>query len=494
METEGALLQLRGISKSYAGVKVLTGVDFSLSPGEVHCIVGENGAGKSTLIKILSGAVQPDEGEIIVKGKRCKNLTPHQQIGLGISTIYQDSDLVDTLSVADNIFLGDEIKRFGLISRKEQERISREFVSSLRISIDPAVLVSTLSTAQKQVLQMAKALKRKADIIIMDEPTSSLGEEESTALLQIVKRLAKEGIAIVYISHYLEEVFSIADRITVLKDGLVTCIRRAAETSDAQIIHAMVGRDASLFYRRERVPIGEVLLEVNNLSSPLFAREVSFSLRRGEILGFGGLVGSGRSELMSALFGAAKSAGGDIILKGNKLEISSPKDAIRHGICMINENRKDAGLFAQRSLLENICIARNEKRLILSIPDDLSSTDEMIRKLNLRTSGVTQEVQRLSGGNQQKSILARWLLTSFEVIIFDEPTKGVDIGAREEIYKIILELARSGKGIIMISSDMPELLSMSDTICVLHEGRLVHTLSPQQLTEEELLKKYLDIA
>ncbi|NLV58604.1 MAG: sugar ABC transporter ATP-binding protein [Clostridiales bacterium] len=494
MDTQGPLLELRGISKSYAGVRVLNHVDFSLSRGEVHCLVGENGAGKSTLIKILSGAIQADEGEIILNGKRCRNTTPHQQIEQGISTIYQDSDLVDTLTVADNIFLGSEIKRFGVIARKEQERISREFVNSLNINIDPSILVSELSTAQKQILQMAKALKRKASVIIMDEPTSSLGEEESAALLQIVKRLSREGIGIIYISHYLEEVFSIADRITVLKDGVVTCVKKASDITSSEVIHAMVGRDASLFYSRERFPIGEVVLEVKNLTCPPYAKPVSFSLRKGEILGFGGLVGSGRSELMNALFGAVKPLAGEVYLHGNKLLISSPQDAIRQGICMINENRKDAGLFLQRSVMENVCIARNEKKLFIDISKDISSTDEMVQKLNLKTSGFQQEVQRLSGGNQQKSILARWLLTSFDVIIFDEPTKGVDIGAREEIYKTILELARDGKGIIIISSDMPELLSMSDTICVLREGSLIHTLSPEQLTEEELLKKYLDIA
>lgn len=494
MDTQAPLLQLRGISKSYAGVKVLNNVDFSLYPGEVHCLVGENGAGKSTLIKILSGAIQADEGEMILNGKRRKSVSPHQQIELGVSTIYQDSDLVDTLTVADNIFLGSEIKRFGLVARKEQERISRELVKSLNINIDPSVLVSDLSTAQKQVLQMAKALKRNADVIIMDEPTSSLGEEESAALLQIVKRLSKEGIGIIYISHYLEEVFSIADQITVLKDGFVTCVKKAADTTDTEIIHAMVGRDASLFYHRERFPIGEVMLEVKNLTCSPYETPVSFSLRKGEILGFGGLVGSGRSELMSALFGAVKPLAGEAFLHGNKLLISSPKDAIRQGICMIHENRKDAGLFLQRSVLENVCIARNENRRFIDLSYDTSSTEEMIQKLNLKTSGLYQEVQRLSGGNQQKSILARWLLTSFDVIIFDEPTKGVDIGAREEIYKAILELARAGKGIIIISSDMPELLSMSDTICVLREGSLIHTLSPERLTEEELLKKYMDIA
>lgn len=488
------LLRLQGIGKSYGGVKVLADVDFSLAKGEVHCIVGENGAGKSTLIKILSGAIQPDEGEIILKGKRCRNTNPNLQIELGISTIYQDTDLVDTLTVSDNIFLGSEIRRFGMIDRREQERISREFIRSLKIDLDPAALVSTLSTAQKQVLQMAKALKRKADIIIMDEPTTSLGEDESAALLQIVRRLSSEGIGIIYISHYLEEVFSIADRITVLKDGRVTCSSRAGEVSNAQIVHAMVGRDASLFYQRERLPIGEVIFEVRDMRVPPFGESVSFSLHRGEILGFGGLVGSGRSELMSAIFGAARSDQGQVLLHGREIQPRNPKEAIRAGICMINENRKDAGLFLQRNVLENICIVRNENRVILDIPGDIASTEQMRDELNLRSAGWRQEVERLSGGNQQKCILARWLLTDFDVIILDEPTKGVDIGAREEIYRIVLDLARAGKGIILVSSDMPELLSMSDSICVLSNGRIIHTLSPQGLTEEELLKKYLDIA
>jgi ribose transport system ATP-binding protein len=494
MGNDGMLLELRGITKSYSGVQVLKNIDFTLRTGEIHCIVGENGAGKSTLIKILSGAIQPDTGEIFINGEKCRTTNPQMQIKIGISTIYQDSDLVDTLSVADNIFLGSELRANGHIRTKEQERISKELMNSLHVDIDPSSLVSSFSAAQKQVLQMVKALKRNARIIIMDEPSSSLGEEETAALMKIVKQLARDGISIIYISHYLEEVFALADQITVLKDGSVTFCATAGDVSSGDIINAMVGRDASLYYQREHFPIGEVLLEVEDICSPPLVRIASFTLHRGEVLGFGGLIGSGRTELMYAIFGVGKQMRGKIRLRGIETRISSPEDAIRQGICMINENRKDAGLFLQRSILENICIVRNERRFFINMKKDRASTDGMVRKLRLKTSGWQQEVQYLSGGNQQKSIIARWLLTDFDVIIFDEPTKGVDIGAREEIYGMILELAKAGKGVIIVSSDMPELLSMSDTICVLREGKLLHTLKPENLSEEKLLKLYLDIA
>ncbi|WP_066645013.1 sugar ABC transporter ATP-binding protein [Christensenella timonensis] len=488
------ILELTNITKSYSGVTVLRNMDFALHEGEVHCIVGENGAGKSTFIKILSGAITPDYGDILLFGQKREYSNPQIPIELGISTIYQDSDLIDTLTVADNIFLGGEVAKGGVVNKKEQEEITQALLDDLRMTIKADTLVEDISPAQKQMLQIAKALQRKARVIIMDEPTASLGEEESGMLLATVKRLAKEGIGIIYISHYLEEVFELADTITVIKDGNVTGCYEASKVTNEEIIAAMVGREASLFFKRERVDIGEEYLKVERISRMPAVHEISFSVRRGEIFGIGGLVGSGRTELMHLLYGVAKKQTGRILIDGKEASIKSPRDAIANGICMLGEDRKGDGMFLQRSIKENICIVRNENKVFLNLKEDKRATEEMVKKLNLKTTGIDQDIERLSGGNQQKSILARWLLSDCNIIIFDEPTKGVDIGAREEIYKLMVQLARQGKAILMVSSDMPEILSMSDRIGILREGELVSIISPENLTEEKLMGMYLGIA
>ncbi len=488
------ILELTDITKSYAGVTVLRNMDFLLHEGEVHCIVGENGAGKSTFIKILSGAIVPDYGEINIFGQKYEYQNPQMPIKLGISTIYQDADLVNTLTVADNIFLGAEVKKGGFVDRKYQEEETRKILDNLGIKLDPTAAVEDLSIAQKQILQIAKALQRQAKVIVMDEPTASLGEEETAILISTIKRLASEGIGFIYISHYLEEVFEIADTITVIKDGNVTGCYDVGKVTSDEIIAAMVGREASLFYNRERIEIGEERFRVEHMSRQPDVEDISFSVRAGEILGIGGLVGSGRTELMRLIYGIDKKQTGHVYLDGKELKINSTRQAIGQGICMLGEDRKNDGMFLQRSILENICIVRNERKWFLKIKEDKVSTEEMINKLNLKTSGVDMEIERLSGGNQHKAILARWLLTDCEVIIFDEPTKGVDIGAREEIYKLMISIAKQGKCIIMVSSDMPEILSMSDRIVIMREGKLLEIVdSPEELTEERLMEIYLGI-
>lgn len=488
------ILRLTDVTKSYSGVVVLDNVEFKLHEGEVHCIIGENGAGKSTLIKILSGAIHADHGEIVLCGKKCTSVTPLTQINDGIATIYQDIDLVDTLTVADNIFLGHEKNSVGFIKREEQEKVVQKLLDDLSVHISASALVGSLSTANKQMVQLAKALHYNAKIVIMDEPTASLGEEESRQLMDIVRKLSAEKIGIIYISHYLEEVFEVATTITVIKDGRVTGVHNAKDVTPEEIVAEMVGRGASLYYSRKPAEIGEEVLRVEHLDKEPVVKDVSFSVRKGEILGFGGLVGSGRSEIMEMLFGVMKKRSGRVYLHGKELNAHSPKQAISSGICMLSEDRKGAGLFMDRSILENMCVVRNEKRFFVSPRRDKASSNEMIHRFSLKANNEKQLVRRLSGGNQQKAIIARWMLTDFDVIIFDEPTKGVDIGARAEIYDLMVELAQQGKAIIMVSSDMPELLSLSDRIVVVVEGRVVDIVENKDITEEDLMKKYLNIA
>ncbi len=494
MPRKELLLEMSNITKSYAGVTVLRNMDFCLNEGEVHCIVGENGAGKSTFIKILSGAIKPDYGTINAFGQRWDFSDPRLPITIGISTIYQDTDLVETLTVVDNIFLGEEHTAAGFVQRKQQLDAAQQLLDELNLDISPRDMVEDITPAQKQMLLIAKALQRKARIIIMDEPTASLGESESQMLMNTVKTLAKKGMGVIYISHYLEEIFELADTISVIKDGNLVGCYEAARVTREDIVSAMVGRESSLFFERERFEVGEELLRVENMTNLPMVNNISFILRKGEILGIGGLVGSGRTELMRLIYGVDKRQSGRIFLRGQEVTITSPRQAISNGICMLGEDRKGDGMFLNRSVLENVCVVRNERKIVISQKADKSATEQMVKRLNLKLQGVDQEIERLSGGNQQKCIVARWMLSSCDIIIFDEPTKGVDIGAREEIYKLMVAMAKSGKAIIMVSSDMPEILSISDRICILREGKLVHTTTPADLTEEKLMSLYLGIA
>ncbi|MCS7247727.1 MAG: sugar ABC transporter ATP-binding protein [Anaerolineales bacterium] len=482
------------ITKDFPGTRALDDVSFDLYAGEIHCLVGENGAGKSTLIKILSGAEKPDQGEIILFGKTYRHLTTKQAIDLKIATIYQDVDLVDSLTVADNIFLGVELRdRLGVVDTKKQEEIAQDIMRRLNIHIDPRLLVEELSPAQKQILQLIKALHRDARILIMDEPTSSLGIEETRALLELVRTLSSQGIGIIYISHYLQEVTQIGDRITVLKDGKTVACYRKSEFTIEQLIRDMVGREASLFYRKDPVPIGEVGLRVENYSGKSLVKNVSFEVRHGEIFGLGGMVGSGRTELVNLIFGIDRRDSGELYLDGQRITPNSPRQAIRHRMCLITEDRKGSGIFPFRSVKENISIARNEQenKVALRLSAERQRVEKIIKALKIQLASIEQDINSLSGGNQQKSILGRWLLNEADVFIFDEPTKGVDIGSKEEIYRIMTDLCRQQKCIIMVSSDMPELISMSDRIGVMRDGRLIAIVNAREISEEELLRIYL---
>jgi ribose transport system ATP-binding protein len=487
------LLAIHGLRKTFGDTVALNGVHFSLYAGEVHCLVGQNGAGKSTLIKILSGAEKPDAGKIIAFGKEHRFFTPSQSLEMGIATIYQDMELVTSITAADNIFLGHEIMgKFHLIDYKAQNRQATELMRSMGIDIPATTLVELLSPAEQQILQIVKALHFKARIMIMDEPTSSLGLEETKALLDIVRKLAARKIGVIYISHFLREIFEIGDRVTVLKDG------QSVETFDIRsvdvptITRRMLGREA-IFNRPPSKP-GDPILCVRSLSRRKHFQEINFDLRRGEILGFGGVVGAGRTALMNVLFGADRADNGDIILNDNPINPSSPRDAIEQGIVMIPEDRKQLALLDLRSLLENIAIVRNEQGSPwIDRRREKGDIAALIERLGIVAAGPEQLAGSLSGGNQQKAVLARWLLIDAQIFIFDEPTKGVDIGAKEQIYQLMAGLTSQGKSILMVSSDLTELLAMSDRIAVMRNGKLITIVNASDMSERQLLGLFIGV-
>ena len=498
MQEQRVLASIRSAIKIYGTHKALNDVSFELREGEVHCLVGENGAGKSTLTKLLSGAIMPESGSIVIQGTEYKGLSPRQAIELGVSTVYQESELIDSLTVADNIFLGGERRAaFPLmVDTRYQNEKTRALIQSLRLNLDADAMVEDLSSAQKQMLQIVKALHQDAKIIIMDEPTSSLGLDETNSLMDLIRDLKRKGIGIIYISHYLEEIFEIGDTITILKDGESMGTFPANQIDMATVIRRMVGRDASLFYTKETVEPGPVQVELRHLSRRGVVEDVSFDVHRGEVFGIGGLVGSGRSELVNLIFGADKKDGGEILINGRAVPVTSPYSAVHAGICLITEDRKKLAMFASRNITENIAIVHNERDepAVLNLAAERRQVREMVQRLRIAvTDQESQTIAELSGGNQQKAIIGRWLLSDATLFIFDEPTKGVDVGARAEIFGLIVGLAKNGKSIIMVSSDMPELISMSDRIGVMRGGRLTHVLDRREVTEEMLIKHFIGV-
>ena len=489
---EEVLLEVEGLSKGFPGVQALKKVDFSLRSGEIHCLVGENGAGKSTFIKILSGALVPDEGLIRIFGRSYASLTPSLAIELGIQTVYQESILVSTLSVAENIFLGQErLTTHGLFHRVKTLEDARQLIASFGISLDPEELVENLSHAERQIVGILKALSREAKILILDEPTASLSVVEKRTLFEILRKITRQGVGVIYISHHLEEVFEIGNRITVLKDGAKVATHEVQAVSQELLIQEMVGRPAELFYTREKLHSSEMhhgVLEVVNLRGGV-VKEASFQVHAGEIFGIGGMVGSGRTELVRLLFGLDKREGGKIVLEGQDVTPRSPLDAIAKGICLITEDRQKTGLVLVRSVKENITLASLNlgPGEILNLRREREVVRELVAKLRIVTPHIEQEVVNLSGGNQQKVVLAKWLLTNGKVYIFDEPTRGIDVGAKEEIYRLMMELVRAGKFVIMVSSDMPELIALSDRVGVMCNGRMVQILEGEAITEEKIL-------
>ncbi|MCX7941559.1 MAG: sugar ABC transporter ATP-binding protein [Dictyoglomaceae bacterium] len=490
------IVRMEGISKAFPGVQALDMVDFEAYPGEVMGLVGENGAGKSTLMKILSGAYKKDTGRIYLEGKRVEIENPYHAQSLGISTIYQEFNLTPNQTVAQNIFCNREPRKkgilgsLGFVDKERMEEEAREILKTLGADISPNSFVRDLSVAEKQMVEIAKALSFKAKIIIMDEPTSALGSEEVDKLFEIINQLKSQGIAVIFISHRLEEVFKIADRITILRDGKLVGVMNKKDATPEKVIYLMVNRPATEMFKKEESKVGNVVLEVRNLSKKGIVENVSFKLYKGEILGIAGLVGSGRTEMVRLIFGADKKDSGEIYLEGRKVEINSPEDAVRLGIGFVPEDRQNQGLILKLSVRENIGLTILKKlvNLLFVNKEKLNSVaKEFIQRLNIKTPSPVQKVLYLSGGNQQKVVLAKWLSLNPKVLILDEPTRGIDVGAKVEVYSIINQLAKSGIGIIMISSEMPEVLAMSDRILVMSEGRLVAELSRKEATQEKIM-------
>jgi ribose transport system ATP-binding protein len=484
------LLELRHISKQYPGVLALDDVSVRFRKGEVHALVGENGAGKSTLIKVLSGAISPDQGEIVLDGTVYSSMTPHLSQSMGISVIYQEFNLLPSLSVAENVFVGNLPGNKIFIDRGDAEKKAADIFKRMRIDIDPKTPVQELSVAYKQMVEIAKALSRNVRVLVMDEPTAPLTTNETDILLDIVAALKREGVTIIFITHRLHEVFHSADRITVMRDG---CFVEEAEVSAItkdELIRAMVGRQINDAYPAKNCVRGKAALEVSGLWGPGVA-EINFTVHVGEILGFAGLVGAGRTETMRFLFGADEKSGGSIKLSGREVHIRNPRDAVNKGIGLIPEDRKLHGVILGFPVRWNISLTILHvlsKFSFLNQVRERNISGDLITALNIRTPGPMQITRNLSGGNQQKVVLAKWLAADCDVLIFDEPTRGIDVGARYEIYKLMNDLCDRGKAIIMVSSDMEELLGMSDRIIVLCEGRQTGELQKNEFSQEQVLR------
>ncbi len=482
---------MRGIYKSFPGVQALENVDFDLRAGEVHALLGENGAGKSTLIKILGGAHQPDVGQIFIAGKDIHIHSPGDALRAGIAAIYQEFNLVPTLSARENIFLGQESTTLGFIRRREELRQAEALLERVGVEIDPDIPCNQLSIAQQQVVEIAKALSLDAKILIMDEPSATLTPQEVDHLFEVIRDLQQQRISIIYISHRLPEIFQIADRITVLRDGQHVATKETTDVTRDTLIEMMVGRRLEHEFPHRDVTPGETRLAVTNLCRGNAVRGVSFSVGQGEVLGITGLVGAGRTEMARLIFSADEPAEGEIVLDGQRLKIHNPRDAIRAGICLLTEDRKSQGLILKQSVVENFGLPNLDhfaRLAFVNQAQEQESLDKYVRILRIKLANSRQLVANLSGGNQQKVVLAKWLERNCEVVIFDEPTRGIDVGAKYEIYQLMNALAVAGKAIIMISSELPEILGMSDRILVMHEGRVTGEITDvEKATQEQIM-------
>ncbi len=489
------LLRLEDITKTFPGVQALSDCCFELRSGEVHALVGENGAGKSTLMKVVSGIYQKDSGHIYYKGSEVEIPNPRAAQQLGISIIHQELNLMPHLTVAQNIFIGREPRgRFwGILDDKIINEQAERLFAMLNLRLDPITKVADLTVARQQMVEIAKALSFNSDVLIMDEPTAALTEAEIDELFRIIRQLRGRGVGIVHISHRLEELQQISDRVTVMRDGRIIDTVLTKETSIDQIISMMVGR--TIYEEAPEIPerpSQDIVLEVKNLKRGNHIRDVSFQLKKGEILGVAGLVGAGRTEVARAIFGADSIDSGEIYVKGRRMEIKSPRDAVAHGIGYLSEDRKRYGLTLGMTVHENIVLAslRYFTRLLgwIDRPKVLSTSNEMVKKMNIKTPSLQQMVKFLSGGNQQKVIVGKWLTADTEILIFDEPTRGIDVGAKSEVYKLLNELVHQGKSIIMISSELPEILRMSHRVLVMCEGRITGELRAAEATQENIMQ------
>ncbi|MEG1287416.1 MAG: sugar ABC transporter ATP-binding protein [Clostridium sp.] len=485
------LLKMENIDKGFPGVQALKGVELEILKGEIHVLIGENGAGKSTLMKVLTGVYTRDSGEIYFKGKPFNVKTPKEAEDLGVSIIHQEFNLLPHLTVAENIYIGREPRRGFIINNKKMIQDTKELLESINLKINPNTLVKNLSVAEQQMVEIAKALCVKSEVLLLDEPTSALTESEIDELFRIIKKLRSEGVGIVYISHRMEEFKHIADRVTVLRDGTYVGTKNWKETSIDEIIKMMVGRDIKNKYPQRTPKIGKVVFEAKNIKRGHYLKDVSFSIRAGEILGFAGLMGAGRTELARAVFGADSIDSGEFILEGKKIKIKSPVDAINNQIGYLSEDRKRDGLLLDLDVNFNTVLANLKeysKGTVINEKKCREITDKKVIDLKVKTPSIYQKTKFLSGGNQQKVLIGRWLCRETKVLIFDEPTRGIDVGAKFEVYSLMKELAERGVAIIMISSELPEILGMSDRVLVMHEGEKTGELSIEEANQEKIMQ------
>lgn len=484
-----AILKMQDISKSYGGIKALDKVNLELNKGEILCLVGENGAGKSTLIKILSGIICPDEGDIFLNGEEIQLKDPRTAHEYGISTVYQELEQFPHLTVMENIYMGRHPEKLGFVDFKELKRKTIELMDKLNIHFNPDSYIKNLSLAQRQLVEIIKAISFNSKIVIFDEPTSSLTDNETEILFKIILNLKENGISIIYISHRLKDVFTIGDRVVVLKDGKNSGEGMVKELTEDQIITMMVGRNLENQFPKRKPKIGDEILRVENIENE-HVKNVSFSVRKGEIVGFGGLVGAGRTELARAIIGLDKCSG-NIYLNGKSVKNKTPEHAIKNKFAMVPEDRKEEGLVVILSVLRNIemsSLKNLSKFGFMNTKLEVNCALQYIRQLRIKTPNYNYPVNSLSGGNQQKVVVAKCLATKPDILILDEPTRGIDVGSKAEIYEIMNELANEGVAIIMISSELPELLNMSDRIIVMREGKYIGELSAEDATEEAVMK------
>jgi len=484
------LLEMKGITKIYPGVVALNNVDISVMRGEVHALLGENGAGKSTLIKILAGAVQRDTGEIWFDGKSYDQYSPNDAIKMGISVIYQEFNLVSMMSIEENIFFGKEYHKGIFLDKTTMIKKTREVFKPLGVEINPREKVSNLNVAYQQLVEIAKAILNRSKLIVMDEPSAALCTRELEILFKLIRRFKSEGTSIIYISHRLEEVFEIADRVTVLRDGKYVATKLVSETNEDELIRLMVGRKLTGDYPQNNQKRDKVVLEVKGLTNYKL-NNISFELRRNEILGITGLIGAGQTELVRAIFGANPYIG-EIFVNGKKAEIRSPQDAIRSGVSYLPEDRKQDGILLEMPVRFNMSIASLKDyahRGFINQEKENKVVRNYVDAIRIKTPSIEQKSKNLSGGNQQKVILGKWLACDSEIIIFDEPTRGIDVGAKQEIYSLMNKLVHEGKSIIIVSSELPELIGMSDRVLVMYEGKITAKLEKQELSQELILSK-----
>ena len=482
---------MKNIEKSFGSNQVLKGAALDLQSAEIHALMGENGAGKSTLMKILTGVYTKDSGQIFVDGREVTYKSPKEAEKNGILFIYQELNVLYDLTVEENLFLNKEIKgKFGFCKTKEMQKKAREALDILGVDISPKAVMSTLSVGQQQMIEICKALMEDAKVIIMDEPTAALTETETQTLFQVIRNLKEKGVSIVYISHRMEEIFEICDRITVMRDGEYIGTKNVGETNMNELVRMMIGREIGERYPERNCKIGETVLKVEDLGLDGVFDNISFEVRAGEVLGVGGLMGAGRTEIMQSVFGAVPYQRGRITIDGKESAIKTPNDAIRQGIGFITEDRKTEGLLLEKSIRENIALtnlAVISDHTFVKKSKEKALAEQGIEEFNIKCFGADTTAENLSGGNQQKVVLAKWILKNPKILILDEPTRGVDIGAKKEIYNVINELAARGVAIIMISSELPELLGMSDRIIVVREGKITGIITKEEADQEKVM-------